>query len=123
MNNLTDRQNEVYHYIIKCVCDNGFQPSFRDIQKHFGFKSINAVRSIIISLHKKDLLILEGSRNRSLVIKNVKFFAVPTNIVNISLLIADLDRYLSNPRFANKHLKERVSALRDYICPVAPLTP
>ena len=50
---LTDRQQEILDFIKKYIKENGFPPSVKDIQDHFGFKSKNAVTDFLKVLVKK----------------------------------------------------------------------
>ena len=53
MKELTLRQQEVLGYIQLHMRENGTWPSFREIERHFGFKSTNAVMGHIKALEKK----------------------------------------------------------------------
>lgn len=53
MKELTLRQEEVLGYIQLHMKNNGTWPSFREIERHFGFKSTNAVMGHLRALEKK----------------------------------------------------------------------
>ena len=53
MKDLTLRQQEILGFIQVYLRDNGFWPSIREIQKHFDFKSTNAVMGHLRALEKK----------------------------------------------------------------------
>ena len=59
---LTEPQREMLEFI-KVSCDHGRSPSYRDIQEHFGFKSVNAVQETVRRLMGAGLL--EQGRSRS----------------------------------------------------------
>ncbi len=56
MNSLTLRQQEILGFIRVYARDQGYWPSIRDIQRHFGFKSTNAVAGHLIALERKGVL-------------------------------------------------------------------
>ncbi len=53
MDGLTDRQREILNYVRGYAMERGYWPSFREIQKHFGFKSTNAVMGHLRALESK----------------------------------------------------------------------
>lgn len=53
MKDLTLRQQEILGFIQVYLRDNGYWPSIREIQKHFDFKSTNAVMGHLRALEKK----------------------------------------------------------------------
>jgi repressor LexA len=53
---LTDRQREVYLFIVDYKTKHGKSPSFCDIGKHFGFASPNAVTNHLRALETKGLI-------------------------------------------------------------------
>ncbi len=53
MKNLTVRQQEILGYLQNYMKDNGYWPSFREIESHFGFRSTNAVTGHLNALEEK----------------------------------------------------------------------
>ena len=53
MKSLTKRQREVFDFLRICAHENGYWPSFREIQDHFGFRSTNAVMGHLRALETK----------------------------------------------------------------------
>jgi repressor LexA len=56
MKTITERQREMLNFIQSFVRKNGFWPSIRDLQGHFGFKSTNAVIGHLRALESKGVL-------------------------------------------------------------------
>ena len=57
MDGLTDRQREILDYVRGYAMEMGYWPSFREIQKHFGFKSTNAVMGHLRALESKGAIV------------------------------------------------------------------
>ena len=57
MDGLTDRQREILEYVRGYAMQRGYWPSFREIQKHFGFKSTNAVMGHLRALESKGAIV------------------------------------------------------------------
>ncbi len=53
MDSLTLRQQEILGFIRVSSQKNGYWPSIREIQEHFGFKSTNAVAGHLLALERK----------------------------------------------------------------------
>jgi repressor LexA len=56
MKSLTKRQREVFDFLRECAHENGYWPSFREIQEHFGFRSTNAVMGHLRALEAKGVV-------------------------------------------------------------------
>ncbi|MEC7840139.1 MAG: transcriptional repressor LexA [Chlamydiota bacterium] len=67
MKGLTKKQHDVLHYIQDYITQNQHSPSFRDIQKHFGFSSLGTVYNHIKILKRKGMITAESHSSRSLV--------------------------------------------------------
>ena len=65
-NTLTLKQKRIFAFIEEITKQKGVPPTFREIQKHFGFSSIGTVYSHIRTLKKKKLL-QEGKYARVLI--------------------------------------------------------
>ncbi len=53
---LTDRQREIYDYIVAFRRENGCSPSIPEIQRHFGIKSPNGVAGHLHALETKGII-------------------------------------------------------------------
>lgn len=56
MNRLTARQHEILQYLRDFSRKEGYWPSIRDIQQHFGFRSTNAVAGHLRALESKEAI-------------------------------------------------------------------
>lgn len=56
MNELTERQQEVYNFITQFIEEKGYSPSFREIMKGCYFGSISTVAGYIDRLVKKGVI-------------------------------------------------------------------
>ncbi|MCB1112534.1 MAG: transcriptional repressor LexA [Chlamydiia bacterium] len=66
MQGLSKRQREITDFIREFIEQHRHSPSFRDIQKHFGFSSLGSVYSHINILKRKGILTQEKHCSRSL---------------------------------------------------------
>lgn len=64
---LTERQRAVWDFVAGHRETHGWPPSVREIQRHFGFASPNAVNGHLRALGKKGLLARDGRKARGLV--------------------------------------------------------
>jgi repressor LexA len=64
---LTDRQAQVFQYIVKYRQERGIPPSYMEIAKHFGISYYAAYRTIAL-IRKKGVLTGEANRARSLLV-------------------------------------------------------
>ncbi len=56
MKGLTERQEEIYRYVVDYVDDRGYPPSIRDVMRHFGFKSPKAAADHFAALERKGFI-------------------------------------------------------------------
>jgi repressor LexA len=63
---LTERQAAVLSFIQSFVRLHGYPPTFREIARHFGYASTNAVTGHLQALERKGLLSREARRSRTL---------------------------------------------------------
>jgi repressor LexA len=61
---LTPLERRVYHYLIDFLAENTYQPSVRDIGRHFRIKSTKSVAEILRSLEIKGYIERNGARSR-----------------------------------------------------------
>lgn len=66
MKKLTDRQAEIHDFMVLWQRDKGFPPSQAEIRDHFGFVSLNAVRSHLALIEKKGFIRLSGGKARGI---------------------------------------------------------
>lgn len=57
MKGLTEPQSRIYSFVTSFIKSNGYSPTFRDIQMHFGFASLGSVYTYIKTLKKKGYLL------------------------------------------------------------------
>jgi repressor LexA len=62
---LTPTQGMIYEYIFEHAMREGFQPSMRELQAHFGFNSPSATICHMKALQKKGYIMLGGGQSRA----------------------------------------------------------
>lgn len=67
MKGLTRRQSEILQYIYNFIVDYQYSPSYREIQKHFGFSSLGTVYSHLKALKEKGNIDYDKQRRRSII--------------------------------------------------------
>lgn len=66
---LTEKEQQVLRYLESFVQKKGTAPTYRQIQEHFGFKSINSIQKYLRQLEQKGYIDLGGAyKKRSLVL-------------------------------------------------------
>ncbi|MCC5833557.1 MAG: repressor LexA [Opitutales bacterium] len=84
MKALTYRQEEVLGYIQLHMRENGTWPSFREIERHFGFKSTNAVMGHLRALEKKGYISRVAGQARTFRINcELEDDSIPANAINV----------------------------------------
>ena len=63
---VTKRQQEVFEFIEQSWTQNGYSPTVRDIEAHFGFKSPNGAMCHLKALQRKGLICWERYRSRTI---------------------------------------------------------
>jgi repressor LexA len=63
---LTDKQSEIYEFIGAWQVKNGYPPTQAEIREHFGFGSLNAVRSHLMLIEKKGYIRLDFGKARGI---------------------------------------------------------
>src|ERR1700712_342985 len=76
---LTDRQQDVLHFIQTEQREKGITPSTREIQKHFGFASQTSVMQYLDALERKGFLDRHARKARALItpVQKVRITDVP----------------------------------------------
>ncbi len=72
---ISDKQREVYLYIIHHVEQFGFQPSHREIAEHFGVTKRAISQRLNLLAEKGWVDLSDGNRERAVVLRHVKFRA------------------------------------------------
>jgi repressor LexA len=63
---LTDRQQQVLHYIRQSITERGYPPTLREIGAHMGIRSTNGVNDHLRALERKGYLTREDMKSRAL---------------------------------------------------------
>jgi repressor LexA len=63
---LTDRQQQVLHYIRQSINERGYPPTLREIGAHMGIRSTNGVNDHLRALERKGYLTREDMKSRAL---------------------------------------------------------
>jgi repressor LexA len=71
MQGLTERQQQVLHYIRQSIHDRGYPPTLREIGAHMGIRSTNGVNDHLRALERKGYLTREDMKSRALRPKDV----------------------------------------------------
>ncbi len=66
MQGLTERQQQVLHYIRQSINDRGYPPTLREIGAHMGIRSTNGVNDHLRALERKGYLTREDMKSRAL---------------------------------------------------------
>ena len=62
-NNLTDREREIYNYILNAIKNEGYSPSVRDICNALNMKSTSTVHTYLERLERKGMIQKESGKN------------------------------------------------------------
>jgi repressor LexA len=63
---LTEKQSKIYEFISAWQMENGYPPTQAEIRDHFGFGSLNAVRSHLVLIEKKGYIRLNSGKARGI---------------------------------------------------------
>lgn len=66
MQGLTERQQQVLHYIRQSIQERGYPPTLREIGAHMGIRSTNGVNDHLRALERKGYLTREDMKSRAL---------------------------------------------------------
>lgn len=66
MKSLTDKQSNIYEFIVEWQIKNGYPPTQAEIRDHFRFASLNAVRSHLVLIEKKGYIRLNFGKARGI---------------------------------------------------------
>lgn len=104
MGKITKKQKQVYDYICEYLSENGYSPTQREIQEHFGFKSLGSVQDYIRYLTQANYLNNDPNSVRGL---------EPTNAMDVLSLSQNSEEEIpllgkvaaGNPIEASEHNK------------------
>lgn len=68
MNELTERQSDVFEYIKQFIVDNHYPPSVREICQGVGLKSSSTVHSHLVLLKEKGYISWKKDNTRTIVV-------------------------------------------------------
>lgn len=77
MQGLTDRQQQVLHYIRQSITERGYPPTLREIGAHMGIRSTNGVNDHLRALERKGYLTREDMKSRALRPRDMDDASVP----------------------------------------------
>src|SRR5689334_9995891 len=66
MQGLTERQQQVLHYIRQSITERGYPPTLREIGAYMGIRSTNGVNDHLRALERKGYLTREDMKSRAL---------------------------------------------------------
>jgi repressor LexA len=63
---ITERQREIYRWIVQYIADNGYSPTVRELCLAFGFESVNGAVCHLEPLRKKGYLTWNDRQSRTM---------------------------------------------------------
>jgi len=84
MNQLTNKEKEIYEYLTEAIRRDGYSPSVRDIQNALGIKSTSTVHAYLSRLEKKGYIQKEQGKSRTLRVESLS--SEPQKTVKIPIL-------------------------------------
>jgi len=116
---LTQRQQEIFDFIIDCIASNGAPPTRVEIAQHFGFKSANAAEDHLKALNKKGHIELRSGTSRGIFVTeearlSTQISAEGHEILTpsdseISTIAVIGDVAAGEPIFASEHVQQFVN--------------
>jgi repressor LexA len=106
---LTERQRQILEFIKRTVIDSGYQPSIREIGRHFGIRSTRGVVDHLEALQRKGYISRRPDRNRSISLgpKAGLFDGEAVSVPVLGTVTA------GQPILAREHLIDQVMVSRD----------
>lgn len=80
---LTPKEKSVLEFIETYIEDNGYSPSYSEIQDHFGFASINSVQNYLKQLESKEYIYTPGGNQKRAIQVLKSSRAMPNNLREI----------------------------------------
>lgn len=120
-NNLTDREREIYNYILNAIKNEGYSPSVRDICNALNMKSTSTVHTYLERLERKGMIQKESGKSRTLRIENEGIHSSSTVRVPILgkvaagmpiLAVENYEGYIDFPRPSSNVTSNDMFALR-----------
>ena len=68
---LTGKQSKIYEFIVEWQTAKGYPPTQAEIREHFGFGSLNAVRSHLALIEKKSFIRLDHKKARGIQLASI----------------------------------------------------
>jgi len=72
-----DMVDKLYHYIVRCIDENGYPPTVRDICEEFDYKSTSTAQYYLKKLEDKGLISYGGKKRAITIVDKKKFNTVP----------------------------------------------
>lgn len=92
MQGLTDRQQQVLHYIRQSIHERGYPPTLREIGAHMGIRSTNGVNDHLRALERKGYLTREDMKSRALRPRDLEPAQGASALLNGAAQTADNDQ-------------------------------
>lgn len=86
MNQLTDKQKQIYNFIKSEIKTKGYPPSVREMCTLMNLRSTSTVHMHLSALAKKGYIKRSGSKNRSIEILDENFYAKNINFISVPIL-------------------------------------
>lgn len=109
---LTNRQQEIFDFILECMNENGAPPTRVEIASHFGFRSPNAAEDHLKALDKKGHIELRSGTSRGIFINesmraNLPFDQVELGEMTGIAVVGDVAA--GAPILATEHVQQYVN--------------
>ena len=92
MKGLTEKQSDIFDYLVECIRDEHYTPTVREIADRFGIKSTNAVRNHLEALERKGYLSRKPGASRGIELAD-EHFGEPGGVPIIGRVTAGLPMY------------------------------
>ncbi len=127
MQGLTDRQQQVLHYIRQSITERGYPPTLREIGAYMGIRSTNGVNDHLRALERKGYLTREDMKSRALRPRDLEVVppsqaatgvdpAAPANDGELVVEIPILGRIAAGmPLLAEEHVVDTVKIERGLV--------
>lgn len=121
LDKLTDRELEVYHYILESIRRDGYAPSVRDICSALDMKSTSTVHTYLARLEQKGVIQKAPGKSRSLRVGSDALHNTHTIRVPILgkvaagmpiLAVENYEGYIDFPRASSRHSMGDLFALK-----------
>lgn len=80
---LTKRQQEILNFILNFHRQNGYWPTVREIQGHFGFRSPNAALGHLRALRRKNVLVRCRNQARAFMVPSQPAVTMPVDAIDV----------------------------------------